>query len=394
MKELSWRDRGRLWLRIGLRLLLWCAGIWAAVRLGPPLVSLFAPFLLAFFVAWGLSPLIRWLHRRLRLPRTVAVLGLLTLVFVALGALVWALVAAAAGEIAALALNWEGLVASLQVLVEDLGGRFSRGIALLPTSLQNAVDTLTGQFFEWLETVIPRFLSAGMDYAANVARALPSFAVASVVFVMAAYFLSVDFPRLRAGLVDKLPQGARFFCSQVKRAASAGFGGYIRSQLILTVGVFFILLGGFLLVRQPYFLLLALALAVLDFIPIIGSGTVMVPWAAVDVVLGDFRHALGLMAVWGLVALFRRVAEPKILGDQMGLPPLLSLASVYVGMKAAGVAGMILGPVLCLVVLNLCRAGVLDRTLGDLRLAGSDLSAILYGGGTEELESERKDPDL
>lgn len=394
MKELSWRDRGRLWLRIGLRLLLWCAGIWAAVRLGPPLVSLFAPFLLAFFVAWGLSPLIRWLHRRLRLPRTVAVLGLLTLVFVALGALVWALVAAAAGEIAALALNWEGLVASLQVLVEDLGGRFSRGIALLPASLQNAVDTLTGQFFEWLETVIPRFLSAGMDYAANVARALPSFAVASVVFVMAAYFLSVDFPRLRAGLVDKLPQGARFFCSQVKRAASAGFGGYIRSQLILTVGVFFILLGGFLLVRQPYFLLLALALAVLDFIPIIGSGTVMVPWAAVDVVLGDYRHALGLMAVWGLVALFRRVAEPKILGDQMGLPPLLSLASVYVGMKAAGVAGMILGPVLCLVVLNLCRAGVLDRTLRDLRLAGSDLSAILYGGGTEELESERKDPDL
>ena len=81
MKELSWRDRGRLWLRIGLRLLLWCAGIWAAVRLGPPLVSLFAPFLLAFFVAWGLSPLIRWLHRQLRLPRTVAVLGLLTLVF-------------------------------------------------------------------------------------------------------------------------------------------------------------------------------------------------------------------------------------------------------------------------------------------------------------------------
>ena len=394
MKELSWRDRGRLWLRIGLRLLLWCAGIWAAVRLGPPLVSLFAPFLLAFFVAWGLSPLIRWLHRRLRLPRTVAVLGLLTLVFVALGALVWALVAAAAGEIAALALNWEGLVASLQVLVEDLGGRFSRGIALLPTSLQNAVDTLTGQFFEWLETVIPRFLSAGMDYAANVARALPSFAVASVVFIMAAYFLSVDFPRLRAGLVDKLPQGARFFCSQVKRAASAGFGGYIRSQLILTVGVFFILLGGFLLVRQPYFLLLALALAVLDFIPIIGSGTVMVPWAAVDVVLGDYRHALGLMAVWGLVALFRRVAEPKILGDQMGLPPLLSLASVYVGMKVEGVAGMILGPVLCLVVLNLCRAGVLDRTLRDLRLAGSDLSAILYGGGTEELESEKKDPDL
>ena len=380
MKELSWPQRGQLWLRIGLRLLLWCLGLWAAVRLGPPLVSLFAPFLLAFFVAWGLSPLVRWLYERLHLPRTVSTLGLLALVFLALGAAVWGLLSAAAGEIAELALDWEGLVASLQALVDDLGGRFSRGMALLPDSLQRAVDVLVERLFDWLETSIPQLLSAGMDYAANVARGLPSFAVAFIVFVMASYFFTAQFPRLRSTVADKLPQGPRVLFAQIKRAASAGFGGYIRSQLILSVGVFFILLGGLLLVRQPYFLLLALALAVLDFIPIIGSGTVMVPWAVVDVVLGNYRHALGLMAVWGLVALFRRVAEPKILGDQTGLSPLLSLASVYAGMKVGGVPGMILGPVLCLVVLNLCRSGVLDRTLRDLRLAGGDLSAILRGG--------------
>lgn len=391
MKELSWPERGRLWLRIGLRLLLWCALLWAAVRLGPSLVSLFAPFLLAFFVAWGLSPLVRWLHERLRLPRTVSTLALLLLVFVGLGALIWGLVSAAAAEIADLAVDWEGLVASLQALVENLGSRFSRAIELLPDSLQAAVDSLVKRLFEWLETVIPRFLSAGMDYAASIARALPSFAVASIVFVMAAYFLTTDFPRLRAAVADKLPRGPRVLLVQIKRAASTGFGGYIKAQVILSIGVFFILLGGFLLVRQPYFLLLALGLAVLDFIPILGSGTVMVPWAVVDVVLGDYRHALGLMAVWGLVALFRRVGEPKILGNQTGLPPLLSLASVYVGMKLAGVAGMILGPVLCLVALNLFRSGVLDRSLSDLRLAGGDISAILRGGVPVSENSENSD---
>ena len=380
MKELSWPDRGRLWLRIGLRLLLWCAGLWALIRLGPPLFSLFAPFILAFLVAWALSPLVRWLYQRFHLPRAASTLGLLALVFLALGGLVWGLVSAAVGEIAALALDWEGLLASLQALTEDLGERFSRGMELLPASLQTAVETLTQRLFDWLETAIPQLLSAGMDYATSIARSLPSFAVASIVFVMAAYFLTTDFPRLRAAAVDRLPQGPRILFSQIKRAASAGFGGYIRSQLILSVGVFFILAGGFLLVRQPYFLLLAFALSVLDFIPIIGSGTVMVPWAVVDVVLGDYRHALGLMAVWGLVALFRRVGEPKILGDQTGLSPLLSLVSVYVGMKLYGVAGMILGPVLCLVVLNLIRSGVLDRSLADLRMAAGDLSAILRGG--------------
>ena len=394
MQELSWPERGRLWLRLGLRLLFWILGLWALFRLGPPLWSLFSPFLLAFLAAWALSPAIRWLHSRFRLPRQASTLALLFLVFAALGGILWALVNAAVGEIASLAVDWQGMLSSFEALVTDLGARFSRGMDLLPASLRDTVDALVERLFAWLEAVIPGLLSRGMDYAANVARALPSFAVASVVFVMAAYFFSVDFPRFRTAAVDKLPQGPRFLLSQIKRAASAGFGGYLRSQLILSVGVFFILLVGFFLIRQPYALLLALGLAVLDFIPILGSGTVMVPWAATDVLLGNFRHALGLMAVWGLVALFRRVAEPKILGDQTGLSPLLSLCSVYVGMKLRGVAGMILGPILCLVALNLIRSGVLDRSLADLRLAAGDLAAILRGDPPREGESEKKPEDF
>ena len=173
MKELSWRERGQLWLRLGLRLLLWAGCLWLLVRLGPPLVSLFAPFLLAFFVAWGLSPALRWLYDRLGLPRRLAALTLLLLAFLALGGVVWWLLSAAAGEIVALAGNWEGLLASLQALVEDLGVRFSRGMELLPASLREASDALVEQGFAWLETAIPQLLSWAMDRAAEVARALP-----------------------------------------------------------------------------------------------------------------------------------------------------------------------------------------------------------------------------
>ncbi len=84
-----------------------------------------------------------------------------------------------------------------------------------------------------------------------------------------------------------------------------------------------------------------------------------------------------------MVALFRRVGEPKVLGNQTGLSPILSLVSVYVGMKLGGVIGMVLGPVLCLVALNVYRSGVLDNTLADVRLAARDVSAILKGGPKE-----------
>ena len=379
MDELSWHDRGRLWLRLGMRLVLLLLFLWACAAWGAALVSLFAPFLLAGLCAWGLSPVVKWLHKRFKLPRRVLALGVLILVFLALGWLMWALFSGMVREIGSLAVDWEGLVASLQAMVNNMGSLFSRGMDLLPPSAQVAAQDAVARLFQWLDTAIPRLLSWALDYTASLATALPSFAVAAVVFVMASYFLMADYPRLRANVADKLPQGPRYFFSLVKRAATAGFGGYIKAQLLLSVGVFFILLAGFLLIHQPYALLLALGLAVLDFIPIIGAGTAMVPWAVVDLLTGDFRHALGLLAVWGLVSLFRRLAEPKILGNQTGLSPLLSLASVYVGMRLGGVPGMIFGPILALVSLNLYRSGVLDNSLRDARLALADCAAILRG---------------
>lgn len=380
MKELSWHDRGRLWFRLGLRLVLLLLVCWAAGRWGPFLVSLFSPFLLSFFMVWALSPIVKWLHQKLGLPRKYLSLLLLILVFVALGGAVWLLVSAAAREIFSLAGNWEDLVASLQAAVESMGSSLSRAMALFPSSAQTTVDALIHQFFDWLETVIPQALTVAVDALTNVAKGLPSFAVATIAFIMACYFFTADYPRLRAGLADRLPRGPRIFLSMVKRAVSAGFGGYVKAELILSAGVFLILLLGFLLGGQPYALLLALALAVLDFIPILGSGTVLVPWAVIDLFTGQLRQAVGLMIIWGLVALFRQMAEPKVLGNQTGLSPILSLVSVYVGMRLAGVLGMIFGPILCLVALNLFRSGVLDNALADVKLAAADLSAVLKNG--------------
>lgn len=391
MKELSWPERGRLWFRLGLRLLFVLLVCWAVTALGPTLLSLFAPFLLAFLAAWALSPLVRWLHGKLGLSRNILSLALLLLVFAALGALLWSLFTGILREVVSLAGNWEALVASLQSVVDRLGVLFSRGMAHLPASARATADSLVEQFFQWLETVIPRFLTAVVDKGTSLVTALPSFAVASIVFVMACYFIVSDFPHLRTSLVDRLPQGPRYVLSLIRRAVSAGFGGYIRAELILSAGVFVILLAGFFLIHQPYALLLALALAVLDFIPILGSGTVMVPWAVIDLFTGQLRHAVGLMVVWGLVALFRRVGEPKVLGNQTGLSPLLSLASVYVGMQLAGVAGMILGPVLCLVVLNVLRSGILDNVTADIRLAAGDISALLKGGSPDNFNNSKYD---
>lgn len=383
MKELSWHERGRLWLRLGIRLILALVFLFFLFRFGPRLVSLFAPFLLAAVVAWALNPTVRFLHKKLGWPRNVLSLLLILLVVAVLFWFLRALTVGIVSEVITLAGDWESVAQSIQQVWSRLEDGFFQTMEHLPDSVETSILAFSDKFFQWMGAVVPNLLTIAVDRFTGVATRLPSFAVSTIVFVMASYFLSVEWPSLRARAADSLPSGPRVFLSQVRRAAAAGFGGYVRAQFFLSVGVFFILTLGFGLIGQSYFLLLALVLAVLDFIPVLGAGTVMVPWAFIDLFTGSFRHAAGLMVVWGIIVLFRRVAEPRMLGNQTGLSPILSLVSVYVGMKLGGVLGMILGPVLCLVVINIYRSGVLDNVLADVRLAVADIGAILRSGREE-----------
>jgi predicted PurR-regulated permease PerM len=103
----------------------------------------------------------------------------------------------------------------------------------------------------------------------------------------------------------------------------------------------------------------------------------MIPWALIEISLGDWRTATYLLVIWGVIALFRRVAEPRFLGSQTGLHPVLSLLSIFVGMKAFGVLGMILAPTILLVILCVCASGVFDGVVYDINLAFQDLTAFL-----------------
>lgn len=375
--QLTWRERGWLWFRLGIRLVLTLAAVVLLALFGRPLLSLFAPFIAALITAALLNPLVKWFQRRLGLSRKLLSALLLILVFGALGGAIGLLGYVAAGEIISLAQNWQGLLEGLQSVLDQMEVLFARLWALVPPQLNETADSLTDGLLQWLNTVTPSLLNTLVDYTTDKAMGVPSFVVALVIFLLASYFLTADYPYLRARAAGRMGEGLLDFCRQVRSTALVAFGGYLKAELLLSVGVFFILLGSFLITRQPYGLLLALGLAVLDFIPIIGAGTVMVPWAVIALFTRDYPTAIEMMAIWGVVALFRRVMEPKFVGDQTGLSPILSLISIYVGMKLGGVLGMILGPITLLVLLNLSGLGMFRGLRLDLSAAARDLSAIL-----------------
>ncbi len=382
---LTWRERAQLWLRLGLRGALALGGAALFVFVGLPLASLLSPFLFALVLAWVLNPAVRWLQPRTRLSRKTVSLVLVVLVFAVIGGVLFGLGWIAVDQVRMLFDNRQSLLDELLNglvgVVNSVGGWLEGLGGLLPQGVLATSEDLTDAFIGWVRGLdFSGWLTEMAGQAPSMAASVSNFAVALVVFMMASYFITGDYPRLRFELTDRVPAMARDFCGSVKGIFMSAFGGYVKSQLILSAGVFAILSAGFFLMGQPYGLLLALGLSVLDFVPIIGSGTVMVPWAVVDMILGQYGEAAALMAVWGVIALFRQFAEPKILGDQTGLSPILSLVGIYVGMQAGGVLGMVVGPLLLLVCINLAKLGIFRPVLDDLALAARDINAILRSG--------------
>lgn len=377
MKELSRRERGTLWIRLGIRAVLLVLTLLALRYLIPPLLQLFMPFVLALLVAWFLNPLVKVLQKRLGLSRGLSSVLLILLGFAGVGAVFFGLGHSLVEEIHSLWDNWGSLQISFQAGLQNLSQELDRILAYLPQDTRQVLEENLDKVWSWLSSWTNTSMVWVGTRAKDFAFSIPSFVVALIVFILGSYFITSDYPHLRFLVTERMPQSLRILLSRVKHTALGAFAGYLRAQLIISVGVFAILLAGFFLMRQGYALLLALLLAVLDFIPLIGSGTVMVPWALVDLLTGNFAHAAGLLVVWGIVCIFRRVVEPKAVGSQTGLSPILSLASMYVGMKLAGVVGMILGPILCLVAINICRCGIFDGLTADLKLAVGDLAAFL-----------------
>ena len=376
-KQLTWSQRGKLWLRLSIRFLLAALGLWLAVRFGRWLLSLCAPFLLALAAAVALNPLVKRLQKALGWNRQLLAAVLLLLIFGLAGGALALLAYAAVGQAVSLAQNWGGLLNSFQSAAEQIESLFAQFLTLVPPQVTQLAQDAGDQLFQWLSDVAPTVLANWGLEAGEKAMGLPSFLVALTIFIMAAFLLTADYPYLRSRAVQHMDEGVLRFLEQVRSTALGAFGGYLKAELLLSMGVFFILLVGFFLIRQPYSLLLALGLAVMDFIPIIGAGTAMVPWAFLELFTGDLASAAELMAIWGVIALFRRVMEPKFVGDQTGLSPLLSLVSIYVGMKLAGVAGMIFGPIVLLVLLNLAGMGMFRGAALDLAAAARDIAAIL-----------------
>ena len=341
----------------------WAVLLWLGVRY---LLRWLLPFLLALALAAAVEPVIAWCRRRMGLKRgftaavvTIAVTGAI----LALAAvIVWQLIRQAAELLGQL----PGLLAGLPGMTENLRQRLEDFCAACPQGLRSWLEEVPALLGTLAAGAAQRASGACITAAAALAAALPGGAPGPPplpgVFLfcgttaLAVFFTAGSYPRVMAFFRRQL--GHRLDRARgVKANLLSTLGKWCRAQAILLGVTFCQLLAGFLLMGQRYALLLAAVTALVDALPVFGTGTVLLPWAAVCLLAGQAPRAVALAALYAVISAVRSLLEPKVMAAQAGLPPLAALAAMYAGFRALGVAGMILLPMALLFVKQLHDEG-------------------------------------
>ena len=328
--------------------------VWAGVRYA--LVWLL-PFLLALGLAMALEPLMEQARRRLRLKRgfTAAVVTLV-LVGGLLTVLVVVLVQAVEQALALLS-SLPEMLAGLPEALERVQARVSDFCAACPEGLRRWAEGALADLPQLASSLAGQVSSAALRGLSSLMAALPGLFLACGTTVLAVFFTLTAYPQVMAFLRRQLPAQWRGRAGGVKASVLDTLGKWLRAECILLLVTFLQLLAGLVLLRQEYALLLALLIALIDALPVFGTGTVLLPWAAVLCVAGDVPRGIALAALYAVIAVVRSVLEPKVMAAQVGLPPLVALAAMYVGFRVMGVAGMVLLPLAVLVVKQLHDGG-------------------------------------
>ena len=338
--------------RAGLAILA-CIGLWIAVRY---LLPIAVPFLLAAGLALAAEPLVSALQTRLRLRRGIAA-GIGILIALVLAALVLV-------TLCALALRQLQRLSGVLPMLEDTA---LSGIASLEGFLMNmaakAPDTIrpvlqggVEGFFSDGTTVLQQLASRLLVLASGVVTRIPDGALGFGTWVIASFMISAKLPAIRARLKTLLPQSWKEKYLPALCRIRKNLGLWLLAQVKLSGITFVILAAGFFLLRIQSALLWAALICLLDALPVLGTGTALIPWALVCLIRGDTALAIGLGGVYAVVALLRSVLEPKLVGKQLGLDPLVTLIAMYAGFKLWGIPGMLFSPLLAVTVTQFLSA--------------------------------------
>ena len=317
------------------------------------LLPFILPFLLGAALALAAEPMVRFFSGRLHFPRGLAAILGVFMTFALLSMVVLVLCALLLRQLQALSGILPNMEQTFRSGMDVLSGWLLGLAGRVPEVLQEPLTRNVESFFSNGSALLERATGYLLHLASGILSHLPNGAFAFGTGLISSFMISAKLPKIRRALVTRFPaEKVQPYLDSLKSLKNALFG-WLKAQVKLSGVTFGLLTVGLLLLRIPYAPLWAFLVALLDAFPILGTGAILVPWSLISFLQGDNLQAFGLLGIYAVVTITRTVLEPRLVGAQLGLDPLVTLVCFYAGFRLWGILGMILAPMLAVTAVQL-----------------------------------------
>jgi len=321
----------------------------------PEVIRWIMPFILAYITAFLMEPLVKLLTNKVRIPRKLSSILVMLIVVGILGGIIFLIVSRIITEVANIVDNFPMIRANT---IEYLQYTI-RSLDWLPAE---AAESIT-EFVNNLGTIMYDLLQTLANLSLGYITKVPQGFIALLVYVVSTYIISSERDSLRKIFVDYCPDKIKKAVNYVKNSLFMALGAYVRAQCILMCITYVILMIWLLILQVDYAFFLSLGIALFDAIPILGAGGVLIPWAVFNAVTGNYVMAICLVLMYLMNLAMRQYLEPRLVSQKIGTHPLFTLMSIFIGLRIWGFVGVILGPAILIIGINLYKEGMFKKLL-------------------------------
>ncbi len=339
-----------------LRLLLIALGVFIVLKIGGYLI----PFILAFIFASMIEPLVKFIETKMKISRKIgsvfSILVVLGVILTVFGFIIARLVKEIINFSSSINITAENISSFINSIVEKANDIYIG----LPIEIADTINSMLTDVTSKLGNLLKPIVDLATGIASGTiqfAFTLPQVLIFIFVTILATYFMSSDKNMIMYFLDAQIPSEWIKKVRAITHNVFVALFGWLKAQLILMLITFSEVLAGLLIIGIQNSLLIAIMIALVDALPVLGAGTVLIPWAIINLLLGQTRLGLSLLLLYIIIIFVRQLIEPKIVGKQIGIHPLFTLFGMYLGLQFIGVIGMFLGP-LCVVVLKYLLEGI------------------------------------
>ena len=332
-------------------------GIVLAVFIAIKILPVSLPILIAFFTAILLEPLVRMLKRKAKLPHFYAVIITFFIFLCVIGFGGYFVASKIVSEGIELLENSPQYVSDIKKMWDQTEKKLNATLDAFPPEFVYEINRQVDSFFENTRKKL-----AELDYFGYITKfvtEIPNLLVAFLVYLIALFLFLLDMPRLKKKVFAHLKEETAEKVSFMTSRLSGVFVGFMKGQLLVSIIIFIVSLLGLYLISPDVALLMAFIIWIIDVIPIIGSIVILGPWSLYAYVMGDPVKGTQLAVLALILLAIRRTVEPKVMGTQIGLSPLPTLISMYLGLKLFGFIGFFAGPLLVIIFNTAREAGII-----------------------------------